>query len=208
MKQRERADELRAVYEREKRELFVEGVRFATGWMAIPLALSFTIVDSFYVPERLGEFMKFRLSVIPVSGILYLAYSLPLFRDRLYTFPAYGISLFLGIMTGYFAATTGGDASLYIGGINIVGTGALCFLPWTPPQLLVASACVYLPFLLLLFAAGGPINPANFVPTIAFMASTVFLAGVINYIFTTLRKQELRTRLSLKTEIDGKNDLI
>src|SRR5438105_1578453 len=97
----------------EERRIFNQRRSVATYVMALPLVLLYSGVDYFFMPDRMYDFFKIRLLVVPMAGIVYILYRFDSIKPRWYTVPAHFVTLFLGTYNGYLAWVSGAERSPY-----------------------------------------------------------------------------------------------
>ncbi|MBX7232284.1 MAG: adenylate/guanylate cyclase domain-containing protein [Bdellovibrionales bacterium] len=192
---------------KEERKVHLDRIKIATYYMAVPLVLSFSVVDYFFRPELVVEFFKLRLLIIPAALLIALLFRSQRLLQKYYFIPSLALSAFLGLYSAYLTWRTGGDSSPYYAGLNLVAIGALSFLPWPPRVLPIIALIVYGPYYLSLLW-DQHILMANLIPHTAFMVSTIFLSAITHYLTSRLRRQEVHYRMQLQTEIETKDQVI
>lgn len=192
----------------EDKTLFKKRMRIALLYMALPLVLSFSLVDHFMGEEFLWRFFLARLTVIPVSLACLALYSHKWISEKHFHVPAYLFIIYLSILNTYFAWSTGGVSSSYYAGLNLVGIAAFGFLPWKARSMAQAAICLYGPWVICALSTKDFLNTKAFVPHFAFMTSTMFIAGITTYISYGLRKAELRSRIELEKQVKEREQII
>ncbi|MBK9294982.1 MAG: adenylate/guanylate cyclase domain-containing protein [Oligoflexia bacterium] len=193
-------NELNHEIKEEERRIFNQRISVATYIMAVPLVLLYVAVDMFYAPDRVMEFFKIRLFVIPMAIIVFILYRFEKIKNDWFTLPAHFVTLFLGTYNGYLAYVSGAETSPYYAGLNLITIGSLSFLPWKLRGLIISTITIYAPYIFMIFLKSEKLNYSQFVPSISFMTSTVFLGFITNILTRKLRESEIRVRLDLKNE--------
>ena len=172
--------------------------------MAVPIVLSFSVVDYIFRPDLFLEFLGVRMFILPVSLMIY--FLLKKNWGETY-FVSMCFTAFLGLYSAYLTWRTGGGSSIYYAGLNLVAVGSMGFVPWPAKKLPLVTALIYGPFLATLFFDSN-INAQTLIPNLAFMGSTIFVAIVIHYLTSRLRWAEVEARLKLGNEIETKDQVI
>lgn len=198
---------LSAHFKIEERIVLIRWMKIVLFYMAVPLVISFSVVDYFFHPELLTRFLLARLLVLPVTFVSYNLYRFKFVRETFYELPAHVFTVFISLLNTYMAYQTGGEMSPYYAGLNLVGIGA-AFLPWTIRQMLVCCSLLYLPYFAMVFLFHPIIEISYFIPNSAFIMSTIFLAVIINRSFTSLRMAQLDSRLKIEEQVRAQEETI
>ncbi len=185
--------------EAEEQLIFIDRYCFAALVFAIPLVLSFLIVDYFFKNDSWMHFFQVRLSIIPVALGTYAMYKFKRIRDTYHTLPALIGILYFGVFHAYLVQASGFENSIYFVGIIIATVSFFTFLPWPPRLLAVIHVLNIGPYLLLLLSQGKP-NLAALVPNLAFQFSIAFICTVAFFVTRTLRKKEIKLRMLLEQQ--------
>ncbi len=192
----------------EERQTIVHRVLIATKYMAVPLVLSFSLVDHFFAPKLFWQFFYLRLFIIPVGACAYFMYRLKIVRERFYELPGIFVCLFLGLYNAYMAMVTGGAASPYYAGLNLVTFGSLFFLPFRKRYIVLMFLAIYGPYFALLPFFTEHLSLKYFVPNVAFMFSTGFVGLIVAWVTREMRRKEVEAKISLEFELQNKDRII
>ncbi len=182
-------------------------VSVASLYLSLPLFLLFWVSDILYVPERMWEFLSYRLLIVPVCALTY-----GLIKRSQTLQNAQATALFFiganGLLLTLLLWQTGGITSPYVAGLNLLAL-AIVFFPLKRNATAIAIGLIYLPYSILCalsspsseIARGMAIN-------FFFIFSTVVISSVIRFYLETLRGKELTARSRLHKELEAREAII
>jgi adenylate cyclase len=171
-----------------------------------PLYLGFWFMDILWIPDRKWEFLGIRCVMVCIAFILS---QISARSTKLKTHYWLGIiySFFAGNFITLMIAIGDGPTSPYYAGLNLVGLGAIWFIPANVKYLAIAIAAICLPYTLLpLFVHTD--SYLQFALNNAFIIGTVIMALFIRYTHKRTRESEIRARLTLKQEVRNRERII
>lgn len=192
----------------EERDLLLKRSKIALLYLAVPLVLSFSVVDYFFAPDKLSEFFIIRLAIIPISIFCYIILNNQFLITKLPYLPSHIITLFLGTYNAYLVHRTGGDSSAYYAGLNLITIGTMCWIPYSTGQLLVSLATIYCPYFITILFFDTSISMQNLAPNLAFIISTMFIALIMHSFTRRMRFNEIDARMKLNDELINKQKII
>lgn len=196
-------------FESYRQQLLRERFSASVMLMAIPLYLSFSILDWLYAPDLWILFLKIRVVSCFMFGLAaYLLSKNKSVAVNNIILLSHLITATLGIGIGYMTHKTGGLISPYYAGLNWITIGSLAFWPIRPEDRVVSIATIYVPvFLFVPFELAHFTTPTALL-SIVFMVGTCFLALVSNLLSTTSLRREFDFRGELKDLIRDKDVII
>ena len=177
--------------------------------MAIPLYLSFSILDRIFAPDLWVHFLTIRV----LSCILFaaLAYFLSRYKEiahRHITKVGHLITFTLGAGIGYMAFKTGGLQSPYYAGLNWITIGSLAFWPAEIKDRLTTILTIYAPLALLELLFPDAIFNIISLLAVTFMAGTIMLSLISNVLSLKSLKEEFSLRSELEALVKDKDRII
>lgn len=189
----------------EENRILEERSRIAVLYMATPLILVFSIVDYFYVPDKVFEFFFVRLTVVPFSIFYY-------FLAKIYPgkiWKMHFFTLYLGLYTTYLISRTGGEQSFYYAGLNLAIIGSLCFLPWNTKNIILSVITILMPYYVsVLVLSKNDVDYSIFLTNNSFIFSTSFLSMIVWYLSKVIRFKEFNLRKQLNEHISEQEKII
>lgn len=174
-----------------------------------PLFPLFSVADYFLFNAHFVQFFLLRISVAIFCFFLFLFLKnsnnltkIKLSSCVLLLYPSITITLMVGLI---------GDASsIYFVGLNLIGSGAICFFPWKDyKEIGFVSLVVYLPYLILpLIVVQSNSNLIKFFINWFFIVGSLAISVVIRVIYEKLKYKEILVRKKLRQEIENRNFII
>jgi signal transduction histidine kinase len=183
-------------FEKETRGLTIARIKTASV-LVIAIFPLFGVLDYFIYPENFRFFMLLRLmNSLAYLGILILCFTK--FAEY-YLYP-------LGVVTGltvslfisWIILYTGGHASMYYAGMNLVIMGFGFLMPWDLRRAFVVYAFIYLFYLIPILNLEKISMNAIFLNNNFFLLSTIAIAATASYVGHKLRFREFMSRYELK----------
>lgn len=197
---------LQAAFDAEELERCRRGA--LTGAMVgLPAMAVFAVYDFTFFPDQAIAFSLMRVTVI-VAGALAMLF---LYRPggvRWARPVAFGVCTLLGLSVVAMSVATGGRASPYYGGINIVLLGVAIAVPWTPAWSAGFTLFLIVTYVTGMLASGVVSDTRMFVHNLAFLGSTGVIAFGSTLFQRRMRWQEFRTRTQLQTALAHKRDFL
>ena len=171
-------------FEFEERQLFTARTRIAALYLAVPLVLSFALVDIAYLPidNQLKAFIS-RSIVIPV------ALAVIFFLKRYPNFALDILLAYLGIYTAWLVHLSGDELSSYWAGLPLVTLGTFTFIPnfghWHAARM---NLLTYGPWISLMLWKWDNLNISELIPKLCFVVSNIFMGFIISTIIKNARK--------------------
>lgn len=192
-------------FQKESRERCLRGARMA-GVVSIILVPVFGFLDFVVFPDWAPIFLGLRFTcVIALAGALGLL-ALPTGRDHPRLLGLLQVAC-IGVTIAFMVGATGGAASPYYAGLNLLLLGAGLLVPWSLPWSLAASLLVIGAYVgvVLLFPIPDPAILAN---NLFFLVSTAAITAVYAVVNQRMRRDELRARLAAQAANRAKSDFL
>ncbi|WP_455220547.1 ATP-binding protein [Kaarinaea lacus] len=194
--------------EHEKLEEIRSIIASITSKLVLPLYFLFWLCDLIYVPQYKWEFLALRSLVIPFA--LFTHYMITRVADLQ---KANYIALFyvfsLAVVINIMVYMVNDVSTPYYAGLNLIAIGALTFIPWTPLYFALVVFAVFGPYyvieLHMIFNEAHPYD--GLAISSFFIIGTVIISGVVRYFYEKMRLRELKTRLSLQSEIKRRQEM-
>lgn len=196
----------RARFEQEELERCRRGALLACA-IGAPIVALFGVYDALFFPEQLGWFLAMRLGVVTCAALAAVALRRPVGRRHTIGI-TWWLAMLAGFMTVVMAAATGGRASPYYGGVNLVLLGTTLLIPWPARWSLLASGTLIAAYLVAVVVV-HPISPPGVVShNFFFLGTTSALAFASTVAARRLRWREFTTRTALATALEHKRDFL
>jgi signal transduction histidine kinase len=197
---------LEAAFEAEERERCRQGA--LTGALAgLPAMAAFVVYDYTFFPDKARAFLVLRLLVIAGAAVAIAFLRRP--SGARWARPlAFAVFLLVGLSVVAMTIATGGRASPYYGGINIVLLAATLLMPWTPAWSIAASGSLIAAYVIGLVTTGAIADPRMLVHNLAFLGSTAVIAVLSTVFQRRVRWREFQTRTQLQEALAHKRDFL
>ncbi|MCW5890712.1 MAG: HAMP domain-containing histidine kinase [bacterium] len=197
---------LEAAFEAEERERCRQGA--LTGALAgLPAMAAFALYDFTFFPDKAHTFLVLRLLVVVGAAVAIAFLRRP--AGACYARPlAFAVFLLVGMTVVAMTVATGGRASPYYGGINIVLLAATLVMPWTPGWSAAASGSLIAAYVAGVMATSASADPRMLVHNLAFLGSTAVIAFLSTVFQRRVRWREFRTRTQLQAALAHKRDFL
>jgi signal transduction histidine kinase len=196
----------RAESEAESREACRQGCEVAS-LFALVLAPGFGLLDYYAFPEHASFFLTMRLACALLAGAVFWLLRTPFGA----THPR-GLAAILVIAAGFMVDVmtfyTGGDASTYYAGVNIVVLAMGLCMPWSATWALFTSAVIIAGYIACVLAAGPITHPRTFVSSLAFIATTTLVVTIATALRERARIRELGLRIALARSAEQRRDFM
>jgi adenylate cyclase len=196
-------------FEAYRRELMQRRMSASILLMAIPLYLSFSILDYMWVPAYWKQFFGIRVfSCCLFASFVLIAKVWKTFYAKYIVVFSHLTTAILGVGIGYMSHVTGGLASPYYAGLNWIAIGSLAFWPSPPRDRAISIATIYCGLILMEIAARRFQLDATALLSLTFMAGTCLLSILNNVLSLKALEQEFELREALQDLIRNKDQII
>jgi signal transduction histidine kinase len=196
----------RAQSEAESRAACRQGCEVAS-LFALVLAPAFWLLDYYAFPEHASFFLTMRLACALLAGAVFWALRTPFGA----THPR-GLAAILVIAAGFMVDVmttyTGGDASTYYAGVNIVLLAMGLCMPWSATWALFTSAVIIGGWVACVLSAGPITHPRTFVSSLAFIGTTTLVVTIATALRERARIRELGLRITLARSAEQRRDFM
>lgn len=197
---------LTRAFEAEERERCRQGALHGAV-AGLPAMAAFALYDFTFFPDKAPVFLVWRLLVIAGAAIAIAFLRRP--SGARYAQPlAFGVFLLVGLTVVAMTISTGGRASPYYGGLNIVLLAATLVMPWSAAWSAAASGSLIAAYVIGLLATGAIAVPGMVVHNLAFLGSTAVIAVLSTLFQRRIRWREFQTRTQLQTALAHKRDFL
>lgn len=174
--------------------------RILTVYVALPLYLSFWILDLLYVPQFKWEFLSIRLGFIPLTFIiLYLLTRAQTYRQTEYV--TYFLIFCSATVLNYMIYRIGSGA-LYSISLNLVAIAGLGFISWSRFFYILTTATIYGPFILIEYSRLTTDNYDVFFVSCFYTTGVITITTFMQLYRQRLRDKELVLRKELEEEVE------
>jgi signal transduction histidine kinase len=187
--------DLESAFEAEELERCRQGA-LTGGVVGLPAMAAFALYDFTFFPDQALAFLLLRLVVL-AGGALGIAFLWRPGGARHARPVAFAVFVLLGLSVVAMSVATGGRASPYYGGINIVLLAVAIVVPWTPAWSAAASIFLILAYVAGMLGSGVVTDARMFVHNLAFLGST----GVIAFGSTVFQRRMRRTEFLARTQL-------
>lgn len=196
-------------FEKYRQDILRERFSASVLMMAIPLYLSFSILDWVFAPQFWSLFFMVRV----MSCVVFAIFAYALSKDKQFAIDhivllSHFVTATLGVGIGFMCYKTGGLASPYYAGLNWITIGSLAFWPVRPKDRLISIATIYAPIFLFEIIYSGDLLSTAALLSITFMAGTCMLALISNILSMASLKREYDFRDELQNLIRDKDAII
>jgi len=166
-------------------------LRIVSGYLAIPLFISFWITDWFYAPEYKWDFLVLRILVVPLSYSIHNLLTKPWWSfdniQKIVVFYIFG----LGMTINSMIFIMGDPTTPYYGGLLILAVAGLIFFPLERRYFVAAATAIFGPYYVALLTMDGVAEVANDVAlNSSFIVGMIFVSWVGRFFAERLRTQE------------------
>lgn len=184
-------------------------VKVTGSGMALPLFFLFWIVDLITYPEFKWTFLAIRALIVPlfyVTSKLSVRATSSLKIQRIAC--VYSIAMAGGINIMLYLINFPGSS--YYGGLNLVATGCLSFIPFSRRYFVYTALGIYVPYYLV--GISQLIQQPDHWPLLLansfFIFSSVAICFLIRKFNESLRIKEITSRLQLHNELENRESII
>ena len=175
--------------------------------LAIPLVPAFAVLDRVVFPARSTVFLEMRLACVATLAVI-----LWLLRRPSGERHALGLGMLVaidvGLMIDVMTMMTGGHASPYYAGVNLVILAVALVMPWRPLWTGVTCGVLVGGYVAGALAA-GPITEARiFVNNLFFLVTTAIIAVVGAAVREGLRRRDFSNRQALTGALRHRDDFV
>lgn len=184
-------------------------VKVTGSGMALPLFFLFWIVDLITYPEFKWTFLAIRALIVPlfyVTSKLSAKATSSLKIQRIAC--AYSIAMAGGINIMLYLINFPGSS--YYGGLNLVATGCLSFIPFSRRYFVYTALGIYVPYYLVALGQlmQQPEHWSLLLANSFFIFSSVAICYLIRGFNESLRIKETTSRLQLHNELENRESII
>ena len=178
-------------------------------FMAIPIYMSFSLIDYKFVPDLFWNFLFVRVGVCFLLLIIALVihFSKNSNQGNIVVFSYLG-TLILGIGIGYMCWRTGGLESPYYAGLNFIAIGSLNFWPSPMKHRLLSIFTIYSPLFIFELVTNQNFTSSLSIISISFIIGTIFLSILTNILSFNSMKREHGLREQLEEHLKNKDIII
>jgi len=188
-------------FERETRALIVSRIKTAS-LLVMTIFPLFGVLDYFIYPENFRFFMLLRFT----NSLAYLVILILCFT-RISEYYPYLLSIVTGLTISFFISWiilyTGGHASMYYAGMNLVIMGFSLLMPLDLKRSFVVYTFIYFFYLIPILNLEKISMNTIFLNNNFFLISTIAIAATASYVGYKLRSQEFKSRYELKAANDS-----
>jgi signal transduction histidine kinase len=172
--------------------------------LGIVIVPAFLILDHIISPRHFHFFLVLRLAcvgtLLAIMGLL---------RSRAGERWALGlcvaVALDVGLMVDVMTIMTGGHASPYYAGINLVILACALVMPWPPACAGLTCAVLIAGYVACSFVEGPIVDPRIFVSNLVFLVTTAVITVVGSAVRDTMRRREYVVRTALSEAVRHKD---
>ena len=164
--------------------------------LAIPLVPAFAVLDRVVFPEHFAVFLEMRLACVATLAVIWMVLRRR-FGERHSLVLGMLVAIDVGLMIDVMTMMTGGHASPYYAGVNLVILAVALLMPWHPAWSAVTCGILIGGYVGCAFLAGPITDSRIFASNLFFLGTTGVIAVVGTAVREGLRRREFSGREAL-----------
>lgn len=193
-------------YEAECRSLYRQGARAAC-LLALPLVPLFGLLDWALFPQSFQLLVDLRFVCVVILVLIHRILRTP-FGERRSLALGVVTALVLGTMIDLMTAFTGGAASPYYAGVNLVMVGVALLMPWPPAWTFSTCAVMIAGYVLGAIGLNAHLDVRLLVSNLFFMGSTAGIAITSSVMTSRRRWADFYTRSQMLEAVRHKSEFM
>jgi signal transduction histidine kinase len=194
------------VYQRESQRLCRQAAATAC-FLGIPLVPAFAVLDRVVFPAHFVAFLEMRLTCVATLAVILWLLRRP-FGERHALGLGMLVAIDVGLMIDAMAMMTGGHASPYYAGVNLVILTVALVMPWAASWTAVTCAILVGGYVAGAVAAGPITEGRTFVNNLFFLATTTVIAVVGAAGRDGYRRREFSQRQALTAALRHRDEFV
>jgi len=195
-----------AAYRDESRRLYRQSA-ITTCLLGVPLVPAFAVLDWIVFPVQFPVFFGMRLACVATLVVLLAVLRRPV-GERFALALGLVMAIEVGLMIDVMTVMTGGHASPYYAGVNLVILAFALVMPW-PPLWAGATCGVLLAGYVVGALATGPITDHRiFVSNLFFLTTTMLITVVGARVSERRRRRDFENRVALTEALRHKDEFL
>lgn len=205
----EKANKIRQEFELETRSLSITRIKIICA-LSVPFFPAFSVLDYFVAPEYFRFFLILRILSASINLVVLVLCFKQSAEKHTYTLGVLSIlpmSFFISIMTHY----TGGHASTYYAGLNLMFLAFSLLMPWSLKRTVGVYLAIDISYIIPIALFESISDWPLFLNNMFFLNMTMIIAATATFFSYKLRYREFRSRFELESANinleDTKNNL-